>query len=164
MEIYPIRTEADYQAASKEVESLFDAPPNTPEYDRLDILSTLLEAYEKVHYPIEAPDPIDRFSIEQDIYAFKQGIRLHRQALNDEAVWLFLSTLGCWSVTNKTLQPLAYALALFLFVHRMKLRSKEDQSAEEIVQQLEKRIGSAPLEEDVKKALKGDNASTKLAA
>lgn len=59
MEINPIRTEADYQAALKEVETLFDSPPNTPEYDRLDLLSTLAEAYEKVHYPIEAPDPIE---------------------------------------------------------------------------------------------------------
>jgi HTH-type transcriptional regulator / antitoxin HigA len=59
MELHPIRTEADYQAALKEVELLFDALPNTPEYDRLDLLSTLVEAYEKVHYPIEAPDPIE---------------------------------------------------------------------------------------------------------
>jgi HTH-type transcriptional regulator / antitoxin HigA len=59
MEIRPIRTETDYQAALKEIEMLFDASPNTPEYDRLDILSTLVEAYEKVHYPIEAPDPIE---------------------------------------------------------------------------------------------------------
>jgi HTH-type transcriptional regulator / antitoxin HigA len=59
MELYPIRTEADYQAALKEIESLFDALPNTPEYDRLDLLSTLVETYEKVHHPIEAPDPIE---------------------------------------------------------------------------------------------------------
>jgi HTH-type transcriptional regulator / antitoxin HigA len=59
MELRPIRTEADYQAALKEVESLFHAPPNTPEYDQLDLLSTLVEAYEKVHHPIEAPDPIE---------------------------------------------------------------------------------------------------------
>ncbi len=59
IEINPIRTEADYQAALKEVETLFNAPPNTPEYDRLDLLSTLAEAYEKGHYPIEAPDPIE---------------------------------------------------------------------------------------------------------
>jgi HTH-type transcriptional regulator / antitoxin HigA len=59
MELRPIRTKADYQAALKEVESLFDALPNTPEFDRLDLLSTLVEAYEKVHYPIEAPDPIE---------------------------------------------------------------------------------------------------------
>lgn len=59
MELHPIRTEADYKAALKEVESLFDALPNTPEYDRLDLLSTLVEAYEKVHYPIKPPDPIE---------------------------------------------------------------------------------------------------------
>jgi HTH-type transcriptional regulator / antitoxin HigA len=59
MELRPIRTEADYQAALKEVESLFHALPNTPEYDQLDLLSTLVEAYEKVHHPIEAPDPIE---------------------------------------------------------------------------------------------------------
>jgi HTH-type transcriptional regulator / antitoxin HigA len=59
MELYPIRTEADYQAALKEIESLFDALPDTPEYDRLDLLSTLVESYEKAHHPIEAPDPIE---------------------------------------------------------------------------------------------------------
>ncbi len=59
MEVFPIRTESDYQAALKEIEALFDAAPNTPEYDRLDILSTLAENYEKVHFPIEPPDPIE---------------------------------------------------------------------------------------------------------
>ena len=59
MEIRPIRTETDYQAALKEVEELFDALPHTPEYDRLDLLSTLVDAYESVHHPIEAPDPIE---------------------------------------------------------------------------------------------------------
>jgi HTH-type transcriptional regulator / antitoxin HigA len=57
MELYPIKTEADHQAALKEIESLFDALPNTPEHDRLDLLSTLVETYEKVHHPIEAPEP-----------------------------------------------------------------------------------------------------------
>jgi HTH-type transcriptional regulator / antitoxin HigA len=59
MELYPIRTEVDYQAALKEIESLFDALPDTPKYDRLDLLSTLVETYEKVHHSIEAPDPIE---------------------------------------------------------------------------------------------------------
>lgn len=59
MEIRPIRTEADYQAALQEIEALFDAPQNTPECDRLDLLSTLVDAYEKAHYPIELPDPIE---------------------------------------------------------------------------------------------------------
>jgi HTH-type transcriptional regulator/antitoxin HigA len=59
MELHPIRTETDYQQALQEIESLFDAAPNTPECDRLDILSTLVEAYEKAHFPIAIPDPIE---------------------------------------------------------------------------------------------------------
>lgn len=59
MEMRPIRTQTDYQEALREIESLFDAAENTPEYDRLDILSTLVEAYEKTHFPIELPDPIE---------------------------------------------------------------------------------------------------------
>jgi HTH-type transcriptional regulator/antitoxin HigA len=59
MEIRPIRTQTDYEEALREIEHLFDAPQNTSEYDRLDILSTLVEAYEKKHFPIELPDPIE---------------------------------------------------------------------------------------------------------
>lgn len=56
MEIKPIRTEQDYQAALKEIERLFEAVPGTPESDRLDILVSLVEAYEAKHYPIPEPD------------------------------------------------------------------------------------------------------------
>lgn len=59
MEIRPIRTQIDYQKALREIELLFDAAENTVECDRLDILSTLVEAYEKTHFPIELPDPIE---------------------------------------------------------------------------------------------------------
>ncbi len=59
MELHPIRTEVDYQEALKAIELLFDTAPETPEYDRLEILSTLVEAYEKAHVPIEMPDPIE---------------------------------------------------------------------------------------------------------
>jgi HTH-type transcriptional regulator / antitoxin HigA len=59
MQLRPIRTEADYQTALKEIEQLFDAAPDTPEFDRLDILSTLVEAYEQRAYPIDVPDPIE---------------------------------------------------------------------------------------------------------
>ncbi|MEG4274926.1 MULTISPECIES: transcriptional regulator [unclassified Microcoleus] len=58
MEIRPIRTQTDYQDALREVELLFNAPANTPDSDRLDVLSTLVEAYEKAHFPIAIPDPI----------------------------------------------------------------------------------------------------------
>lgn len=66
MEIRPIRTQTDYQEALREIELLFDTPENTPEYDRLDILSTLVEAYEKKHFPIELPDPIEAIQYYMD--------------------------------------------------------------------------------------------------
>ena len=59
MEIKPIRSEADYQEALKEIEKLLESQPDTPEGDRLDVLVTLVEAYEAKHYPIPEPeDPI----------------------------------------------------------------------------------------------------------
>lgn len=58
MQLKPIRTEADYDAALAEIERLMEAEPGSAEGDRLDILTTLVEAYEAEHHPIEAPDPI----------------------------------------------------------------------------------------------------------
>ena len=58
MELRPIKTESDYNNALAEIERLFDAEPNSPECDRLDILTTLVEFYEQQHYPIAAPDAI----------------------------------------------------------------------------------------------------------
>lgn len=55
----PIKTEKDYQAALKEIDRLFEAKPNTPAGDKLDILITLTEAYEEKHYPIDLPDAVD---------------------------------------------------------------------------------------------------------
>lgn len=59
MDLRPIKTEADYQAALNEIEQLFDAALNTPEGDRLDVLTLLVEAYEEQHYDIAPPDPIE---------------------------------------------------------------------------------------------------------
>lgn len=56
--IRPIKTEADYEAALAEVEVLLDAAPDTPEADRLDVLVTLIQAYEAKHFSIPLPDPI----------------------------------------------------------------------------------------------------------
>ena len=66
MDIHPIRTEAEYQAALAEIEGLFDAERGTPEADRLYVLTTLVEAYEGKNFHIPAPDPIDaiRYSME----------------------------------------------------------------------------------------------------
>lgn len=67
MDIRPLKTKADYKAALKEVETLMQAKPNTPAGDRLDVLVTLVEAYEARHYPMELPDPVDaiKFTMEQ---------------------------------------------------------------------------------------------------
>ncbi len=59
MEIKPIKNDADYQAALEEIERLFAAAPDTPDGDRLEVLTTLVEAYEEKHYNIPMPDPIE---------------------------------------------------------------------------------------------------------
>lgn len=56
MEIKPIRNETDYQSALKEIERLIESQPGTSEGDRVDVLVTLVEAYEAKHYPIPEPD------------------------------------------------------------------------------------------------------------
>ena len=67
MEIKPIRTKADYRAALKEIETLMSARAGTPEGERLDVLVTLVEAYEKKHYHFDLPDPVEaiKFRMEQ---------------------------------------------------------------------------------------------------
>lgn len=62
MELKPIRTKKDYQAALAEVERLWEAPAKSPKADRLDVLSMLIEDYEGRHYPIQDPDPIEFLS------------------------------------------------------------------------------------------------------
>jgi len=59
MDIKPIKTKTDYQAALKEIEALMDARPRTPKGDRLEVLVTLVEAYEAKHYPLDLPDPVE---------------------------------------------------------------------------------------------------------
>jgi HTH-type transcriptional regulator/antitoxin HigA len=68
MEIRPIKTESDYDLALERVNALFNAKPNTIEGDELDILVTLIEKYERIHYPIPDPDPIEaiKFMMEQN--------------------------------------------------------------------------------------------------
>ncbi len=56
MDIKPIRSDADYEAALKEIENLADSQPGTPEGDRMEVLVTLVEAYEARHFPIPEPD------------------------------------------------------------------------------------------------------------
>jgi HTH-type transcriptional regulator/antitoxin HigA len=58
MDIKPIKSKADYKKALHEIEQLWEAQPETPESDRLELLSILVEAFEREHYPIQPPDPI----------------------------------------------------------------------------------------------------------
>ena len=57
MEIRPIRNKADYRAALKEIEGLMNASAGTPQGGRLDVLATLVEAWEQKHFPMDLPDP-----------------------------------------------------------------------------------------------------------
>jgi HTH-type transcriptional regulator / antitoxin HigA len=66
-ELRPIRTKADYNRALSDVERLWGAKGGTPEGDRLDVLATLIDAYETEHYPMDPPDPVEaiKFRMEQ---------------------------------------------------------------------------------------------------
>lgn len=66
MDIKPIRTKADYRAALKQVEKLMSAKANTAEGEKLDVLVTLVEAYERKHYPLDPPDPAAAIKFEMD--------------------------------------------------------------------------------------------------
>jgi len=72
MTIKPIKTEADYQLALKRLEVIFDSTIGTPDSDEADILGLMIDEYEKKHYPIEAPDPIEAIKIRMEEMQLKQ--------------------------------------------------------------------------------------------
>jgi HTH-type transcriptional regulator/antitoxin HigA len=67
MDIRPIRTKADYRRTLQEIETLMDAASHTAKGERLDVLVVLVEAYERKHYPLDLPDPVEaiKFRMEQ---------------------------------------------------------------------------------------------------
>ena len=67
MNLKPIKTKTDYEAALREIERLWGAEEGSPEGDRLDVLATLVDAFEESHFPMDLPDPIEaiRFRLEQ---------------------------------------------------------------------------------------------------
>lgn len=67
MDIHPIKTDEDYDNAMLRIDALMDAVPGTEEGDELDVLATLVEAYERDHFPIKSPDPVEAilFRMEQ---------------------------------------------------------------------------------------------------
>ena len=66
MDIRPIKTNADYRAALKEVAGLMMAGPDTPEGEKLDVMVTLIEAYEAKHFPMDLPDPVEAIRFEME--------------------------------------------------------------------------------------------------
>lgn len=66
MDIKPIKTDADYRAALKEIECLMTAGPDTPEGEKLDVMVTLIEAYEAKHFPMDLPDPVAAIKFEME--------------------------------------------------------------------------------------------------
>lgn len=66
MDIKPVRTSKDHRAALAEVERLWEAKPGTPEHDRLEVLVTLIEAFETKHHPIPPPDPVEAILFRMD--------------------------------------------------------------------------------------------------
>src|SRR3546814_347621 len=79
MNITPIKNESDYNAALLEVHKFMEAQPNTDEGDYLDILTTLIEAYEAKHFPVDLPDPIEAIKF-----------RMEQQNLNQKALELII--------------------------------------------------------------------------
>jgi HTH-type transcriptional regulator / antitoxin HigA len=67
IQVLPIRTDSDHERAVARISALMGAAPGTPEGDELDVLATLVDAYEAKHYPVDAPDPVSaiQFRMEQ---------------------------------------------------------------------------------------------------
>ena len=72
MEIKPIRNEADYDAALEAIDGLMGAAPETPDGDALEVLVTLVEAYEAERWPMEAPDPVSMIEHAMEACGFRQ--------------------------------------------------------------------------------------------
>jgi len=108
MNIKPIKTDADYRAALEEIETLMTSAPDTPEGEKLDVLVTLVEAYEAKHYPLDLPDPVEaiKFEMEQKGLTVKDlepmigksnrvyEILNHKRSLTLKMIWKLNQELG----------------------------------------------------------------------
>lgn len=108
MEIRPIKTERDYRATLKEIEKLMNTGPGTPEGDRLDVLVTLVEAYENKHYQLDFPDPVEaiKYIMERKGLTVKDlepmigrsnrvyEILTHKRSLSLKMIWNLHRSLG----------------------------------------------------------------------
>jgi HTH-type transcriptional regulator/antitoxin HigA len=135
MEIKPIRNEADYEAALRRIEALWGAPAGTPEGDELDVLATLTEAYEREHYPIDQPDPIEAIKF-----------RLEQQGKDYRAL------VGVIGQRTRVYEVMRRARPLTLNMIR-KLHRKLQIPAEVLIQPARKRARRTSKQADVKKTL-----------
>jgi len=108
MDIKPIKTDADYRSTLKEIESLMTSEPDTPEGEKLDVLATLVEAYESKRYPLDLPDPVAaiKFEMEQKGLTVKDlepmigksnrvyEILNHKRSLTLKMIWRLHRGLG----------------------------------------------------------------------
>ena len=108
MDIKPINNSTDYRAALQEIETLMMAVPGTPEGEKLDVLVTLVEAYEGKHYPLDLPDPVAaiKFEMEQKGLTAKDlepmigksnrvyEILNHKRSLTLKMIWRLHEGLG----------------------------------------------------------------------
>ena len=108
MDIRPIKTDADYRAALNDIENLMMAEPDTVEGEKLDILVTLVEAYEAKHFPMDLPDPVEAIKFEME----RKGLTLkdlepmigksnrvyeilnHKRSLTLKMIWKLHEGLG----------------------------------------------------------------------
>ncbi len=108
MDIKPIKTDADYRAALKEIESLMRAGPDTPEGEKLDVIVTLIKASEAQHFPMDLPDSVEALKFEME----RKGLTVkdlepmigkssrvyellnHKRSLTLKMIWKFHERLG----------------------------------------------------------------------
>jgi len=89
MNIAPIKTQRDYRRTLKEIEGLMRAKRGTPEGDRLDVLVTLVEAWEAKHYPLDLPDPVEAIKYHMDQPHLQQIVLLEPENASE---WLAPAT------------------------------------------------------------------------
>lgn len=108
MDIKPIRTKADLSTVLRDIESLMDAELDSPKGERLNVLTTLVEAYDAKHFPMELPDPVEaiKFEMERRGLAVKDlepmigksnrvyEILNHKRSLTLKMIWKLHEELG----------------------------------------------------------------------
>ncbi|HEY0562247.1 MAG TPA: hypothetical protein VGD04_02890 [Methylophilus sp.] len=91
-------------------------------------------------------------NIEEQILDYKRHIRYYQKSLNDEGIWLFLATLGCWGVPDSQMQKVAFIITIVIFFYRFYLQIEDKRTFKQIANDIEDDVKSSTLLEDIKKA------------